>query len=611
MMSGGGAAMDRRLAVLASSICDGGGGSSSSSRLAATSGREGSATSAPAAAKHATGTPRLLSDSEMLQFVRDGFLHLPLDEFDDAFHAELHSQSERLYELSGGKGGAALGNNIYPALGGLGDVMQSRAIRGALESVCGPLFSTSAHRFMHESTGQGEQTFHKDGAYRSTVNLRPRVVMVLYVPGGASLEMGPTSILPRSQILGLDKDETWPDFEQTMPCVYEHKLVVPEGKGAAVLIHYDLVHRGSARLVDKDGALWRPMHKWQFLRTQEPTAPTWDHDPNFAPSFGDDDILAPVYKSVWSWLCGAAPPVPKTSPAQKQHDVEMLAGCVQTDRVMGDEPERLAAAHLLGQAAYHGDEAALGALAHGLTDSREATRRSSVHGLAAAADAANPAALAALAASEPRAIGLGADVLGESALHPTVEVVQAVSAALDHLAAVIVGATEELASGAHDLNRSGKGAMGPEWLAVQACVQCLSNLAQRCQPASEAQQFAAIVSALTPHLRSESDEVRRKAAEAMMPLANCDVAEIRACCGEATATALVDGLRHCLLDPNRYVLASGAEGLLRLGAQQQQRQRQEQQGMCEGKASASARQAVLTELVDKRWCPVTNPASQF
>ena len=34
----------------------------------------------------------------------------------------------------GGKGGAALGNNIYPALGGLGDVMQSRAIRGALES---------------------------------------------------------------------------------------------------------------------------------------------------------------------------------------------------------------------------------------------------------------------------------------------------------------------------------------------------------------------------------------------------------------------------------------------------------------------------------------------
>ena len=134
----------------------------------------------------------LLGDDELFAFVRDGYLVLPLDEFDDAFHAELHAQSERVWELSGNKGGAAVGNNIFPVLDGLGEVMRGPSVRGALLSVCGPGYSTSAHRFMHESTGQGDQTFHKDGAYRSTVNLRPRVVMIMYVPGGASLEMGPT-----------------------------------------------------------------------------------------------------------------------------------------------------------------------------------------------------------------------------------------------------------------------------------------------------------------------------------------------------------------------------------------------------------------------------------
>jgi hypothetical protein len=191
----------------------------------------------PQAAPAAITPPRLLSDTEMMSFVRDGFLMLQLDELDDEFHAKLHKDSERLYDMSGGKGGAALGNNIYPALEGLGDVMQTGAVRGALESVCGPLYSTSAHRFMHESTGQGDQGFHKDGAYRSTVNLRPRVVMILYVPGGASLEMGPTAVLPRSHVLGLDDGEAWSNFEVTMPSVHEHKLAVPEGKGAAVLIH--------------------------------------------------------------------------------------------------------------------------------------------------------------------------------------------------------------------------------------------------------------------------------------------------------------------------------------------------------------------------------------
>ena len=51
----------------------------------------------------------------------------------------------------------ALGNNIYPAISGLSEVMRGPTVRGAVTSVCGPNYSTSPHRFMHESTGQGDQ----------------------------------------------------------------------------------------------------------------------------------------------------------------------------------------------------------------------------------------------------------------------------------------------------------------------------------------------------------------------------------------------------------------------------------------------------------------------
>lgn len=352
----------------------------------------------------------------------------------------------------------------------------------------------------------------------------------------------------------------------------------------------DLVHRGSARLVDKHGALWRPMHKWQFLRTTEPTSPTWNHNPETAPRFDPQDTMTPIYESVWSWLCGSAPPMP-TMPAVKSAQF----GYIHSDREAGDEPERLAAAHRLGQAAYHGNTEALDALGRGLTDSREAVRRSCVHGLAAAGDAATPIALAALESVEPRTIGLGADVLSECALQPTTEAVAAVAAALSHLAAVIDSACTQVADGAHGTERSGAGPIGPEWLAVQACVQCLGNLGQRCVPSSI---FSGIAHALLPHLSSESDAVRRKAAEAAMPLCNCSIAKINTGCGEATSRALVEELRHCLLDTNRYVIASGAEGLMRLGPQGSSK-------------SQSAKLAVLAKLVDKRWCPITNPASQF
>ena len=116
--------------------------------------------------------PTLLSDSQVVSFINRGYVILPLTEFSAPFHAGVHEESERLYHMAGDKGGAALGNNIYPAISGLSEVMRGPTVRGAVTSVCGPNYSTSPHRFMHESTGQGDQGCER----RRTVRARADVL---------------------------------------------------------------------------------------------------------------------------------------------------------------------------------------------------------------------------------------------------------------------------------------------------------------------------------------------------------------------------------------------------------------------------------------------------
>ena len=412
-------------------------------------------------------------------------------------------------------------------------------------------------------------------------------------------------------MLGLDSDEnSWADYPEVMPHVREHKLVAPEGQGAAVLIHCkivilldlcavrlanpksitisdDLVHRGSARLVDKDGALWRPMHKWQFLRTEEPTAPTWDHDADSFPAqpFDPLDDMTPANMSVWSWLKGQPPPTPALSGEE--------AGHLLADRERGDEPVRLGSAHALGQAAHHGDAEALEVLATGLADARQAVRRCSVHGLAAAGDAATEVALAALGSDVPRTIGVGADVLGECAVHPTLAAVDAVSAAMERLLAAI-GSTPAPERGAKQ-----DAPAAAEYAALGACAESLGNLAQRAVAAADGALYSAVAAALvplmapppnTPQAEKSMGNVQRKAAEAAMAL--CNAGDLG---GAESHRLLVSGLRQCLGDENRYVIASGAEGLRRLGAA----------------GRRPAVQSALEALVEQRWCPVTTPASQF
>lgn len=77
------------------------------------------------------------------QFLVDGVLTIPVTELPQAFHDELHAQAEAMWEK-----GASPGNNIYPQLGMLRDVLEGPTVAGALTSLLGPGFAMHNHRHM-------------------------------------------------------------------------------------------------------------------------------------------------------------------------------------------------------------------------------------------------------------------------------------------------------------------------------------------------------------------------------------------------------------------------------------------------------------------------------
>ena len=133
-----------------------------------------------------------------------------------------------------------------------------------------------ACRAFHNSDGRAsDQNFHKDGleGHGPVRHHRPRWAMVMYVPLGSSLQMGPTAILPGSQYLS-STGEDWAAVNECHPpnsnedAVQRGQTIVldeskalsfeledtdicfPVGQGSAYLIHFDMLHKGTARLLE-------------------------------------------------------------------------------------------------------------------------------------------------------------------------------------------------------------------------------------------------------------------------------------------------------------------------------------------------------------------------
>ena len=108
----------------------------------------------------------------MLVFNREAFQEpvgasMEVDDVLPEVHSALHENAEQIWEQSGKAGGAGLGNNCWPGVPQLGQVMRSAVVHGGLQSILGEGYLMNAHRHMHNSSSQGDQSFHK-GALHDT-----------------------------------------------------------------------------------------------------------------------------------------------------------------------------------------------------------------------------------------------------------------------------------------------------------------------------------------------------------------------------------------------------------------------------------------------------------
>jgi hypothetical protein len=357
-------------------------------------------------------TPALLGDQDVAQFLAQGFLALPVDDLPDGLQQRLFEEAVRNTPESGGRGGGWLGNNCLPMLPKLRDVFTSGVVHGALVSLLGEDYSINNHRHMHHSSINSEQSMHKDEQRWPAEHHRLRSVIIFYVPGGCSLDMGPTAIIPSAHLLSRDCGD-WGELAGEIkesgtattlaPTLREIKLTAPKGVGTAVLLHHSMFHRGTARLVDQTGEPIddhvRPMFKFIFTRCREPTAPDWDSLGAAAKiavnwrSLVSEPAMIPALQSLWEWQAGVGnATLPSESVATGIASDSERAVAVATllaPSTHGDDAERTGAAYRLARAARCGDVESLAKLMQILAQRESpAGRRCAAHALTSAPAAA-------------------------------------------------------------------------------------------------------------------------------------------------------------------------------------------------------------------------------
>lgn len=246
----------------------------------------------------------LLTDKQVQDFLINGYLILRPTSLDQKFHSKIFTDALSIYMEEGNHG-----NNILPRIPQLQSVFDEPKIKGALTSLLGPNYTMQPHRHPHlNSPGSKAQLWHKDSYFGYRKILRHhqlRYIMAMYYPQETTMPMGPTAIKPRSQydVIDLKFHRHKREFDQSNgddDRDHDIHLVCPAG--TVVLIHYDLVHRGTS---NQSMNSHRFMFKFQFHRTEEPTEPSWNHDVNNdAYEANDADLLRPIIKHVWSWMMG-------------------------------------------------------------------------------------------------------------------------------------------------------------------------------------------------------------------------------------------------------------------------------------------------------------------
>lgn len=256
-----------------------------------------------------------LSDSDLKRFLIDGYLVIPPAELgmDAQWHADLFQYASHVIQSEGNPG-----NNILPRIPQLNHLFSDARVVSVLGRLLGKDYQMQPHRFPHQTLkGQKDQLWHKDSFFGYSRPLRHnqvRNVMLMYYPQKTTLDMGPTALRRGTQYCSIDPKKFKPQNSSEEQFINEwadkkwredtDRYLECEA-GSILLIHYDLVHRGT-----RNDAHERQMYKFQFRRIVEPsmddeTIP--EHVPSYEDVQLDDDFkyneeLDPPARAIWNWI---------------------------------------------------------------------------------------------------------------------------------------------------------------------------------------------------------------------------------------------------------------------------------------------------------------------
>lgn len=497
-------------------------------------------------------TNHLLTDAQMRQFISDGYLILQAD-FPKEFHLQMQGKIEEFMNKEGNPG-----NNFLPRLPETQEVFDHPTIRGALTSVLGQNYIMHPHRHCHYSEpGRTVQRWHKDSywGYQKIRNHHQWWAMIFYYPQDTVMDMGPSGILPGTQFYAKRADES-----------LEREVHMEGDAGTFALIHYDLWHRGTDNVSQRN----RSMMKFQFVRMDAPTEPTWNHQesewtsPNGS---GPPNRHESAWNHTWNWFKGnGGEEVSAANGAVSQAELSLLMNGLES----ADPTERLESADSIGLLGS-GAADAIPALIDLLADNEEPVAVNASYALAAMGNTALPALSDALHSNNlalNRNAGYALSTFGDSAVPDLLAALESDNEQTRGFAAFALG---EIGSAAALDKLTDMTTTEPSEWVRRSVVEALGTLEETNDAA---------VDALSQAVVNDSDEqVRFTTGLSFSRL------------GPA-ADGAVPALTQALKDENRYVRANAVDALRRIG-------------------TAEATNAAMDYLMASRWCSTTTPESTF
>ena len=352
---------------------------------------------------------QLLNDEQIRHFIVNGYANVIAD-VPTHIHETIYDKTDELFagatDFRADRQHNPL-NNILPLVPELQVVLESPEVRGALTSILGNGYVMHPHRHCHPnfsgSTPSGKENgeerlmmpLHKDGhaGGKRPRHRTPRWAILFYYPQPCLADQGPTCIIPGTQYI---REFMLNDERQRHEIHAEggngtrrlsenflnRNLVPMSGElGTVWIMHFDMVHSFLQNYVP----LNRYGMKFVFMRTEQPTAPSWNSETSMwqPPEINhvpyDAEIL---WTYIWNWMSGKTD-LYETDRPDTTMDIASVVSALKAD----DPNERMKAANELGFMRKDG-AAAVPALVDALEDSYEPVRRNAIYALGAIGDPA-------------------------------------------------------------------------------------------------------------------------------------------------------------------------------------------------------------------------------